>query len=345
MIRLSQFDFHAPDSFAKALEILAGSNGDTKILAGGTDLIVGMKQGVSRPERVVWLGKVRELQELELTNEGGLRIGAMCRLDDIERNESVKRRCSSLIKVIRSIASPQIRNRATIGGNLCLNTRCFYYDQSEFWRGSLGYCLKHGSGVCHAAPGLKSCSAVFPSDLAPFLIALNSSVKVCGLGGERNILLRHFYSDDGSNHLALRPGEILSEVVIPSHSLDLRSGFEKLRLRGSIDYPLVNVATSASVDSGNVVRSIRIVLGAVQTMPVELQSLENILLGKRLTPELIHHTAQEAVALVKPVPNSIESVHSRKVMVGRLVKKSLASLLGSPESDCPSSKCFRQMEL
>lgn len=325
-MRLTKFDFHAPESLSEGLEVLARNNGEAKILAGGTDLIVGMKQGVSRPQRVVWLGKINELQKISFTSEGGLRLGAMCRLNDIERNEFVLQSFPSLAGVVRSIASPQIRNRATIGGNLCLNTRCFYYDQSEFWRGSLGYCLKSGDGICHAAPGLSSCSAVLSSDLAPFLMALNASVRIAGTAGEKILPLSDFYVDDGMHHLKLRRGEILAEVIIPSHSMKLRTAFEKLRHRGSIDYPLVNVATCAIVDPDNVITTIQVVVGAVQSMPVNIKASEAILLGQRLTRDVIEHAAEAAVGSVAPLPNVVQSVSYRKFMVKQLVKKSLIGL-------------------
>ncbi|MBM4167504.1 MAG: 4-hydroxybenzoyl-CoA reductase subunit beta, partial [Ignavibacteria bacterium] len=200
MIRLNKFEFHSPTSLNDAVNILSSSNGETKILAGGTDVLVGMKQGVLQPKHILWLGKIKELRNISFSIKDGLKIGAMCTLAEIEQNENVKKYFPSIIDAVKSIASPQIRNSATIGGNLCLNTRCFYYDQSDFWRTSLGNCLKYGDGICHAAPELSRCTAVFSSDLAPILIALNSVVELQDANSTRKISLEQFYNDDGMNH-------------------------------------------------------------------------------------------------------------------------------------------------
>ena len=185
MIRLTPFELHSPATLQDAALLLSQADGDAKILAGGTDLIVGMKQGTATPKTLVWLGKIPELRRISFSRERGISIGAMCTLADIEQNEDVRQYYPSIVQAIRSIASPQIRNRATIGGNLCLGTRCFYYDQSEFWRNSLGYCLKYGDGICHAAPELSRCTAVFCSDLAPLLIALG--LVLDGVEDPRNL--------------------------------------------------------------------------------------------------------------------------------------------------------------
>jgi 4-hydroxybenzoyl-CoA reductase subunit beta len=256
-----------------------------------------------------------------------MRIGAMCRLGDIEQHPLVRHLLPSLTTAISSIASPQIRNRATIGGNLCLNTRCFYFDQSEFWRGSLGYCLKHGSGICHAAPGLKHCSAVLSSDLAPLLMALDASITIAGSTGLRTVPLSQLYTDDGMSPNSLGRGELLAEIIIPPQVANARTAFKKLRRRRSIDYPLVNVGTTAVVGADNVVRTIRIIVGAVQSMPVELHASETILLGHRLTLDQIDRAAEAAAGHVKPLPNAIEPVLYRKVMVKRIVKEALLDLV------------------
>jgi 4-hydroxybenzoyl-CoA reductase subunit beta len=322
MIRLSTFDFHVPRSMEEALDLVAQGNGETKILAGGTDLIIGMKQPVSQPKGVVWLGKVGELQRIAFSRESGLNIGSMCTLDEIVRNEDVKECFPSMVRAIRSIASPQIRNRATIGGNVCLNTRCFYYDQSDFWRGALGFCLKHGNGVCHAAPGQDRCTAVFCSDLAPLLIALNATVRISGPEGRRNIRLSELYSNDGAHYLTLRRGEILTQVLLP-YVPGRRSIHVKFRHRNSFDFPLVNAGIALEVSDNLICTDIRIIVGAVASAPIDAKEISRHVVGKRLTEELIDSVAEKVSILVHPMPNIDDSVSHRKKLVRVLVRRAL----------------------
>lgn len=325
MMRLATFDFYAPSSLLEALDILARGNGDTKILAGGTDLIVGMKQGVSLPKRVVWLGKLKELQRMTFSPERGLCIGAMCTLDEIERNRDVQRFFPSLIQAIRSIASPQIRNLATIGGNLCLNTRCFYYDQSEFWRASLGYCLKHGDGICHAAPELKTCAAVFPSDLAPILIALSATVTLNAVDSQRTIPLSDLYLSDGKSHLAMKSGEILSSIATP-YDPSVKASHMKYRLRNSFDFPLVNVGIAISFTDRSLCSRASIVIGAVASAPIVVTRASGNILDKELSAELIETVGEQIPSYVQPLPNIDTSVALRKKMATVLVKRTLKRL-------------------
>jgi len=322
MIRLSRFDFFSPASLQEALEILARSNGDTKILAGGTDTVVGMKQGVSSPKRVVWLGKIGELRRIAFSTNDGLRIGAMNTLDEIERHEDVQHHYPSLQQAIRSIASPQIRNRATIGGNLCLDTRCFYYNQSEFWRRSLGYCLKRGNGICHAAPELTTCGAVFCSDLAPILIALGATVTLRALESQRTIRLSDFYINDGKSHLTLRPGELLTAIHIP-YVPNLRASSMKFRMRESFDFPLVNAGVAVAFSDQQICRRASIVIGAVASAPVIAFEASGMLMGKELSDELIESVGARIQEYVKPLPNIDTSVGFRKKMASLLVKRAL----------------------
>ncbi len=329
MIRLPRFELRSPNTLAEAVAALAQSNGGASILAGGTDLIVNIKHGVAKPERVVWLGKMPELRAISFSSEHGLRIGAMCTLAEIASTSSVRQSYPALAEAARSVASPSIRNCATLGGNLCQDTRCFYYNQSEFWRSALGGCIKarvpptSNGAICHATPGLAKCTAVFCSDVAPLLIALSASVKLMNQRGERTIKLAELYRDDGANHLTLQPGEIITEVSIPAAQPNQFSAYKKQRDRRAIDFALANVGLNVVLDSEVICRHAKIVIGAIQSIPVETQTAEAMLVNNKLTTELIGRATEEAASAVTPVPNVDESVGYRKKMVRVLVERAL----------------------
>ena len=334
MMPLPQFEIHSPADLGEALGLLAAHGDGAKILAGGTDLIVAMKHGLNKPRHVVWLGKVAGMTGITDLPDGSVRFGAMCTLDEISRSPLVKKRLPKLAEAANYIASPQIRNRATLGGNLCINTRCFYYDHSEFWRGSLCGCLKLGvdgggmKQVCQAGPGLGVCTAVFFSDMAPALIALGASVEIRGQAGKRSIPLAGLYWSDGSAHLTLSRGELLSAVTIPALPPNLRFSRRKIGMRGSIDFPIANVGAALALDGAGRCVSGTIVIGAVETCPVDFRRGIEMLSGKKPDASLIEAVAREAAASVTPLPNAYESVGYRKKMVEVMVRRCLTDLAG-----------------
>ena len=334
MMPLPAFEVHSPADLDEALGLLAAHGDRAKILAGGTDLIVAMKHGLHKPRHVVWLGNVAGMKEITELPDGSVRFGAMCTLDAIARHPLVKKGLPKLAEAARSIASPQIRNRATLGGNLCINTRCFYYDHSEFWRGSLCGCLKLGvdtggtNPVCHAGPGLGVCTAVFFSDMAPALIALGASVEVRGQGGKRLIPLSGLYGSDGSAHLTLSRGELLAAVIVPPLPDNVRFSRRRLGMRGSIDFPIANVGAALALDAAGRCVFGRIVIGAIETCPVEFRRGIEMLAGEKPDSSRIAAVAREAAASVTPLPNAYESVGYRKKMVEVLVRRCLTDLAG-----------------
>ncbi len=335
MIRLPELDVLAPASIPELIETLVNSNGETKTLAGGTDLIPNLKQGLHAPKRLVWLGRMKELRRISVSAEGGLTIGAMCTLAEIASSPEVRGSYPSLANAAKSVASPAIRNSATLGGNLCLDTRCYYYNESESWRIALGGCLKlrlnggDGHDICHAAPGRSVCSAVFSSDTAPLLIALNASVRLVSAAGERTMPLAEFYTQDGVHHLALKPGEILAEVLLPEPPAGLRAAHRKLRQRSSIDYPLVNVGVAFQRKGDGTLRNLRILIGAVASAPLRMHEAELVLEGKHPTDDRIEDAAEHAAADVMPLPNIGETVSYRRRMTKVLLRKVLAELISS----------------
>ena len=329
MIPMPKFELSSPGTLAEVVAATARANGGVSILAGGTDLIVHVKHGLRKPQHLVWLGKVTELRTFSFSPELGLRIGAMCTLDEIATSPALRQYYPEIAEAARSVASPAIRNRATVGGNLCQDTRCFYYNQSESWRSALGGCIKGelpsaaNNSICHATPGLAKCAAAFCSDLAPLLIALGASVNLLNQNGARTIGLAELYRDDGANHLALKSGEVITEVLIPATQPNQFTAFRKLRDRRAIDFALVNVGLNVALDSDLICRNVKIVIGAVQSMPVEVETVGAILKDQRLTTELIHRAAEEAASVVTPVPNVGATVGYRKRMARVLVERAL----------------------
>jgi 4-hydroxybenzoyl-CoA reductase subunit beta len=342
MMRLPSFDVAIPKTMPELLENLRPNGHAVKIMAGGTDLLVNMKHGFhlrgTRPAvggRLVWPGKLEELQRISVQTGGDICIGAMATLSDVASSDVVKSSHPSLSRAVLSIASPAIRNRATIGGNLCLDTRCYFHNQSEFWRGSLGGCLKlnvaanDDGDVCHAAPGNAICAAVASSDSAPLLLALDASVEIQSVQGKRIIPLSEFYANDGMKFLNLVPGEILTRILLAAPREGLRSAHNKIRSRQSVDFPLANVGIAGVVEEGRVFTQLKVYVGAVQSAPVRVTNAEALLEGNEATTHLIEQAAEEAASCVKPVPNIGGTVGYRKRMVAVLVKRTLSRLLSA----------------
>ncbi len=335
MIRLPPFEVSVPGTIPDLLESLRPNGETPKIIAGGTDLLVNMKQGLHQTRRLVWPGRIEELRRLDALPGGEIGIGAMATLSDVASSDIIRTMYPSLSDAVLSVATPAIRNRATIGGNLCLDTRCFFYNKSEFWRGSLGGCLKlefsgnGNGGICHAAPGSEMCAAVSSSDSAPILLALNASVEIRSVFARRVIPLSSFYMNDGMKFLGLAPGECLTRIFLPEPRPGLVAAHDKVRLRQSIDFPIVNVGIAGILEGGKVFTSLRIYVGALQSAPVRITGAEALLEGKAVTSALIEQAAEQAASTVKPIPNTGGTIGYRKRMVAVLVKRVLARLLES----------------
>jgi len=318
----------------EALGLLEKFRGGVKILAGGTDLVVAMKHGLNRPRHLVWPGRIDTMKSITENPDGSLRIGTMCTLAGVSTDPLVMEFFPGLAGTIREIASPQIRNRASIGGNLCINTRCFYYDHSEFWRGALCGCLKLGMenggapAVCHAGPGLGVCAAVFFSDTAPVLIALGATLEIRSRSGARTIPLANLYGGDGSAHLTIAPDELLTAVTVPRQAEHLRFSRMKMGARGTIDFPIASVAVTLGFDRSGGCVSGNIVIGAVETRPVEFSRGVEMLVGARPDAPRIRAVAAEAAAAITPFPNAYESVGYRKKMVQVMLRRCLEELTG-----------------
>lgn len=322
-MRLPALEHLEPASLEEACRLLLekGEEG-IKPLAGGTDLLVSMKQRVVTPRYLINLKGLPELQRMEFDEDRGLRIGPAVTLRVLQAEPAVRQRYLALGEAAHAVGAAQHQFMGTVGGNLCLDTRCWYYNQSHTWRKSRLLCLKLGGEVCHVVKGGTACLAAYQGDLAPALLALGAEVRVAHAGGERTLPLEELFTGQGKSPHALQPGEILSEVRVPPPPPAGGSSYQKLRLRESIDFPLVGAAVALSLQAGDgAIQEARIFLTAVGSGPVRAPGAEEVLKGKPLSEDVLERAGEEAIRVAHPVANMPTSPDYRKKMAAVFVKR------------------------
>ena len=330
MLRLPPFRYAAPGSAKDASRVLADLGPEAMPVAGGTDLFPNMKRRQFTPRMVVALRGVAEAHGVLV--DGGLDLGAMTTLTAVADHPAVRGRWPAIARAAGLVSSPPLRNAGTIGGNLCVDTRCNYYNQTEFWRASIGYCMKKDGHVCLVAPGSDICWALSSSDTAPVMIALGAQVTLVGPASVRRLAVRDLYGPDGIAYLSKRPEEILTRIHVPDRT-GWAMTYRKVRRRGSIDFPILGVAAAVRWGTGRVVEEARIVLGAVHTSPVVATDAEAFLRGRTLDPETIEMAAGVAYKPAKPLDNADLSYAWRKRMTRVEVARALRELAGLPTGD------------
>ena len=331
MMRLPPFTYLAPKTVADAARLLGEHGADAMIVAGGTDLYPNMKRRQFEPKVLVGLGAISELRGVHGSAGRGLSIGPMTTLTAVSQHAEVARHYPALATAAGLVSSPQLRNMGTIGGNVCVDTRCNYYNQSFEWRKAIGFCMKKDGDICLVAPGSSRCWAVSSSDTAPVLWSLDAHVRLVGAGGERTVPIAALYRDDGIEYLAKRRDEILADIVLPPAD-GWRSRYLKLRRRGAFDFPVLGVAVNVRME-GDVVSEARIVLGAVASLPREARPAAESLRGQRLTPDVISRAADLAAGPAKPLDNTDYAHFYRKKMTRVFVARALRSLAGLDSGD------------
>jgi 4-hydroxybenzoyl-CoA reductase subunit beta len=332
MMRLPPFRYLAPASAREAARILADHGPDAMAVAGGTDLYPNMKRRQFTPKVLVGLRGLQDAARVRVN--GDLTMGAMATLTDIAQHPVVSLRWPAVARAAGLVSSPPLRNAGTMGGNLCVDTRCNYYNQSEFWRASIGYCMKKDGDICLVAPGSKICWALSSSDTAPVMMTLGAEVTLVGPESERRIPVAALYGPDGIHYLAKKAEEILTEIHVPDRT-GWSMTYRKLRRRGSIDFPILGVAAAARLGRGQVVEDVRIVLGAVHTAPVPAADAEAFLRGKVLDAETIEMAAGIAYKPARPLDNADLSYAWRKKMARIEVARALRELAGLPTGELP----------
>ncbi len=326
MLRPKPFDHKTCFSLKEALHLLDDSAGGIKILAGGTDLLPNLKHRLY-PETgaVLSLRNLPELRGVE-TQQNELIIGAGERLADLSSHPALVATLPALAATFGTIASPQIRNMATLGGNLCLDTRCRYINQTDFWRQALGGCLKSHGDQCHVVPGGKNCVAAFSGDAAIALIALEAEVELLSVQGQRRIPLVQLYRSNGAAHLALNPNELLSRIFIPLIS-GRKLAFRKWSVRRSIDFPLVNLAVRMDSDAGGNVQKLVAVVGVLAAKPKVFPRLADLLESGTLDARGIETIADFLFRKCAPLPNVPYDPGYRKEMLRVQARRALHALL------------------
>jgi len=318
MIPLPEFSLLRPSTLAEAARL--AREPDARLIAGGTGLIPNLRLGLGAPRTLVSLEAIEELKGFDVSDQG-LRIGAGLTLEEIMTLERIP---AALREAARSVAAPGHRWAATLGGNLCLDTRCVYYNQSEQWRRSNGYCLKFGGDVCHVAPQGKKCRAAYSGDLAPALLVLGAQVEINGVLKP----LRDLYCDDGAKHLALAPGEIIAAVHLPPAKG--RSGYSKLRSRGSIDFPLAGVAMAVSLKK-SVIQELRVALTGTNSRPLLIEGTE-ALVGAEPGEAAAASLAKLVQKQAGPMRTTLTAADYRRQGAAILARRLLARLTHGGES-------------
>jgi len=326
MMRLPLFAFRAPTTLDEAARILHGEGPSAMPLAGGTDLLPNMKRRQQVPRTLLSLRNIEALHAIRFSASGA-RLGACLTLSDIASDPRFRNGATALAQAASQVATPQIRNMATLGGNLCLDTRCNYYDQTYEWRKAIDFCMKKDGVTCWVAPSSPKCMAVSSTDTAPALMALGARVRLVSHVGEREIPLADLYNNDGMLYLHRKPDEILAEVLLdPMHGW--RSTYWKLRRRGSFDFPVLSVAAAARFSAKGVVEEARIVVGSVASRPLIASEAGNFLMGRSLTSESIAEAAALAARIAKPLDNTDFDMTWRKKVTAEFVTYALRELRG-----------------
>lgn len=289
---MKKFSYFEPAEFRDALFLLAEHKGKAKILAGGTDLIPQMKRGLLAPETIIHLKGIPALQEISESAEG-LRIGAAVTLGSLERYPRLASGYPGLHAAVSHVAMPAVRNSGTIGGNVCLDTKCIYRDQVQTWDRALPPCFKSGGERCYVVRGGKNCHASLAADMVPILIALKAKVKVLSLTGERVIPVEELYTGNGLRPLNLSEAELIAEISIPRQDANVGSAYFRYSMRKAIDFPVASAGVFLAQKNGICTES-RVVLGAVAPRPLRLPETERALNGQRITERGLQDWARQA---------------------------------------------------
>ena len=317
---MSKFRLAQPATVKEAIAALRDHPG-AKFVAGGTDLLVNMRHNIISPDLLVDLSGVGELTEID-TDTHGVTIGAGVTIATLARNAMIATRYRALAQAAAAIAGPGHRAMGTVGGNLCLDTRCVYYNQSEWWRKANAYCLKNRGDTCHVAPQGQRCHAAFTGDLAPALLALGAEISIADAQGYRRVPLSELYVEDGKAHLALTEAELIVAVHLPSDAPP--SAYAKVRTRAAIDYPMAGVAVALSA-SGTNVSSLRVALTGTNSRPFLLAGTEAFA-GRSIDEKLLQEIDRLVQKQVQPMRTTIASANYRRVAAAALARRLTASL-------------------
>ena len=328
---LPAFEWVEPRTLDELLAHLAAHAPESLIVAGGTDAVPNLKHRLHEPRYVVHIERVRELDFIRDEAEG-LELGPLVTLTRIASDPRVRRDFPSLAKAAGLVAGPQLRNMGTLGGNLCLDTRCTYYNQTLFWREALGFCLKKSGTVCHVVPSGRRCVAAHSSDTAPVLISLGAEVEIASAGARgarRTVTVDEFFVADGVHNNVLDPGDVVTRLRIPARARGLRAGYQKLRPREAIDFPMLSVAFAARV-SGGICQEARLVVSAIAAKPRTIGGVDTVVAGRPLDAAVGRALSELAYKQCHPLINVPYDQDYRRDMVPVYVRRAVAEAGAAP---------------
>jgi len=329
---MKAFEWTNPKDINEAVKLLTTSAGTDideapRPIAGGQDLLTTMKDYTSRPARLVNLKNLRGMNRLSLDSKG-LTIGSLITLTELEEHNGIRKVMPGIAEAAHSIATPQIRNLGTVGGNLCQRPRCWYFRLEEV------NCLKKGGSECYAATGENKYNAIIaggpsyivhPSDLAPMLLALGARVTVVGADGKRVIPLDKFFTLPSEGNIrrenVLKNDDIITEVFVPASPLAQRSTYLKFKERESLDFAMASVAAAVQFDPGKKIKDVRLVLGGVAPIPWRVPAAEKFLLGKTLSPDVLTQAGKIALSEAQPLEKNAYKVPLTQTLVRRALTK------------------------
>ena len=328
---LTEFKYLRPRTVAAAIDALAkyATDADAKqtesrvqIIAGGTDILPSMKQRLFTPEVLLDISGIADLRGIRQT-ETGIEIGALTPLSVVERSVAIMGEYRILHEAVQTVASPILRNMGTIGGNICLDTRCVWYNQSLQWRKSCGFCIKKDGDLCHVAPGGKKCWAVCSADTPAALLCLDAEIEIASPSGTRRMALKDFYVNEGDARNKLKRNEIVTRVLLPKATAGMRGNYQKLRLRGTIDYPLAGVAVALRCELDGVITDARVAITGVNPAPHLVPSVAQVLIGKLADEASALAAGELAAKVAKPLTTSLLTPEYRREMVRVFTKRAV----------------------
>ena len=319
---LSELKLHHPISVEDAVSLHAAAP-TGRYLAGGSDLLVNVRRGIEQPGSLVYLDNIAELQSITDAPDQ-ITIGAGVTLRELANSALVHEHFAAVAQAAGEVAGPSHREYGTLGGNLCLDTRCVFYNQSEWWRAANNYCLKSRGDICHVAPGGKKCFAAFSGDVAPALLLFDAEVELAGPSGRRRMALAELYRNDGMDHLTLETGELLVAVHVAKPSVPVTSAYAKSRVRGSIDFPLAGVALRMAMRDGQIAE-LRVGLTGVSPLPFLAGKLDKFI-GRAPDQACLEDLRDAIRSQAKAMKTTVTPPHYRRRVAGALTLKLAQSL-------------------
>jgi len=326
-LSLPEFKLLRPRSVEEAVGLLGQQAQTIRVLAGGTDMIPSMRQKLFEPQSMLDVRHLSQLKGIHTRAGQGVEIGALTTLREIEQSAFLRKHYPVLTEAAATVASPVLRNMGTLGGNICLDTRCLWYNQSLQWRKGCGFCIKKDGDICHVAPGGTKCWAVFSGDTPAALLCLNAEVEIAGLSGTRRVPLQKFYTGIGDNYRDLAPTELLTRVFLPESTAGYQGSYRKLRVRGSIDYPLAGVAVVMKRSNGHIADA-RVAITAVNPAPMLVRGASDAMAGQSMNDALAETVGDLAARTAKPLTTSALTPEYRREMIRVFTKRSVLEVSG-----------------